>query len=171
MKVYTLIASLVIAVVLVVTAIIKLFYPTEFLEWLQFCVAGGEFVLAVLLLTFHRRLLPWILSLFLFAGWGGYSLFWLIYNLPCSCLGKLYDPPRGISFGVDVLFFLACCLSLYFLARKTIPHYKRFFIILFSVSLICGGIGFVFAQSVNDMLKQQVRKISLQMRQFNEQAR
>ena len=152
MKTYTLIASLFVAVILLVTAFVKLFYPTQFLEWLQYTVAVGEVVLAAILVFFHRKLFGWVLGLLLFAGWAGYSLFWLLKGLPCGCLGRLYEPPQGLSLGADALFYLLACISIGLIQKK-----KKTLPIVIVISLVCLGIGYFFAQQVHAELNLQVR--------------
>ena len=94
-----------IAMVLLVAAYGKMFYPTEDLRILDIWVSVFEVVLLANLILYRYRGEMWLIASFVFACWGGYSLFWYRAELPCSCMGEALKLPDGLSFFMNIVFY------------------------------------------------------------------
>ena len=111
----TLSSAILISVVLCTAAIGKLLAPSG--EWRFFdrYVAIFEILWIVVLLRFHLYWQMWLFSSIIFLSWAGFSLYWLVHDLPCSCFGKALDLPNGFSFACDLVFLgvsIVCALGL-----------------------------------------------------------
>ncbi len=138
---FALATALILFLSLWVAAIGKIFYPNDFLVELDVGVGIFEVVLACLLLLFYRRWEIWAVVGIVLATWGGYSLFWLFQELPCSCLGKLMVLPTGFSFGFDVLFFAAAVLLSYFFGIS-----RKVLYLFFAIAVLMGIAGYFFGK-------------------------
>lgn len=133
MKITAFFTALLLAIALVVAAISKIFYPDELLlpfwKSLDLYVGSFEILFAIALLVFYKKPLMWGLTSLVLASWGGFSLFWYCVKLPCGCMGKLVELPRGTSFIFDLVFF---GMGLFLMSRLG----------RFSWSILIGGVVF-----------------------------
>lgn len=97
--------SILFAVVLLFTAFAKITYPNEALTDFFLGVGVFEAVLALALIYYSTRIELWVVAALVFAVWAGYSLFWLIWGLPCECLGQMMELPPGASLVADIAFY------------------------------------------------------------------
>lgn len=76
---------------------------------LDYVVATGELVFGLLLMAFHRKRFVWPLVSMLFAAFAGYAFYYtFIRGEKCGCFGKLWEPPLGVSFAIDIsMVFIA----------------------------------------------------------------
>lgn len=108
MKIFPLVSALVIAVVLLAAAACKLIYPWEIILSIERMAAGFEVILAIALICFFQKRWIWLFSSQVFAALGGYSFFWLFQTVPCTCMGRVIELPKGVFLGIDVIFFITC---------------------------------------------------------------
>jgi hypothetical protein len=111
--------SLLISVILIIAIYGKLLYPKEDLKVLDRIVSVFEIVLIVILIAYHNHVYTWLLAASLFACWFGYSLFWYLLKLPCSCMGNLINVPSIFSMVIDAgIVVLSLALAVFLGARK-----------------------------------------------------
>ncbi len=146
-RIITLLFGFAISVVLLIASFAKLSYPAGALKDFFLAVGIFEGLFAVCLIIFHRKRWIWDTAALVFAAWGGYALFWLLWGLPCACFGKMLQLSPGVSLGIDLVQYgAALCLS-YMLGTK--PKQIRF-LIYFSIFLAI--FGFILAYGLNNML-------------------
>lgn len=79
---------------------------------LDYAVAVGELVIVLLLMAWHRCRWVWPLVAMMFAVFAGYSLYWTIRGEKCGCFGKLWEPPLGVTLGIDIaMVFLSLMIA------------------------------------------------------------
>ncbi len=79
---------------------------------LDYAVAAGEFLVVLLLMAWHRSRLVWPLVSMMFAVFAGYSLYWTLRGEKCGCFGKLWEPPLGVTLGIDIaMVFLSLLIA------------------------------------------------------------
>src|SRR3990172_891780 len=98
-------AALVLAFILITAAVGKIFYPSKLLARLDFVVGVFEICFTIMLIVGRRLWQVWIAAALIFASWLGYSVFWYYLELPCSCMGKLIELPKGFTIFLDLFFF------------------------------------------------------------------
>jgi hypothetical protein len=143
MRIISFFASFLIAILLFATAVAKLLHPWDMVAIIDRGGAVFEIFFASALLIFHQRSWMWLASSLVFAAWAGYSFFWTIQHLPCSCMGTLVEVPRGFFFGLDLVFCAGSLMLAYYMNRskKEIYWYLLF-------SLVMGVMGFIFGRWV-----------------------
>lgn len=102
----TLGSALIVALVLLLAAYGKIFYPAQALEGFDRTVGVLEFVLLGFLLLFRNASLMWLFASVVFASWGGYALFWHLLSIPCCCMGGALHIPSFVSLSIDGLFWV-----------------------------------------------------------------
>lgn len=108
----SLLSVLFLSSIILVAAFGKLFSPSDDFPALDIFVSFFEMVLIGSLILFRNRLEIWFIASLVFASWGGYSLFWYLAELPCSCMGESIYVPHGFSLVMDALFFsLSLCVA------------------------------------------------------------
>ncbi|MBS0621242.1 MAG: hypothetical protein JSS61_07305 [Verrucomicrobia bacterium] len=137
-----LVSALIVAGVVLVAAYGKLFYPSVAFKVLDRVVSVLEILFATLLLIFHRRLIAWITASLLFALWSGYSLYWYLLELPCKCMGDLFNIPTGFMVALDGIFLGAGLFFSYALGLK-----KKLLCLSILGAAILAFAGFCFAES------------------------
>lgn len=101
---------------------------------LDYAVAVGELVVVLLLMAWHRCRLIWPLVALMFAGFAGYALYWTMRGEKCGCFGKLWEPPLGVSLGIDLAMVF---LSLLIAGAMRVPK-----ALVALVLAVCVGAGF-----------------------------
>ncbi|MFM9956572.1 MAG: MauE/DoxX family redox-associated membrane protein [Phycisphaerales bacterium] len=101
---------------------------------LDYVVAVSEFVIVLLLMAWHRRRFVWPLVAMMFAVFAGYSLYWTVRGEKCGCFGKLWEPPLGVTLGIDIAMVF---LSLMIAGAMRVPKG-----LIASVLVVCLGMGF-----------------------------
>ncbi len=139
-----LLSSLIVALVLLVAAYGKIFYPAQALEGFDRTVGGLEFVFLVFLLLFRNTSLMWLFASVVFASWGGYALFWHLLSIPCGCMGGALHIPSAISLSIDGLFWV---LSLT-MARVTGSTRRKLMGSLL-IGIVAAVLGFFVAEIVH----------------------
>ncbi len=99
-------ASLFVGLILLIAAFSKLFFPSDLLITFDRLIAIFEVMLVASLVLFHDEWKSWALIAPIFMLWAGYSFFWMLWGLPCGCLGKLVHLPSGLTLSLDILFFI-----------------------------------------------------------------
>ena len=99
-------ASVVISAVLAIAACGKMFYPSEYLTTLDRWISVFEVLFLLAIVFFRKRWQMWAAASMIFAGWGGYALYWFCIELPCACMGKMLNIPSAFSISFDVIFFV-----------------------------------------------------------------
>lgn len=118
-QVVSLLSALFLSSIILVAAYGKLFFPSDDLPILDISVSFLEMGLIAFLILYRNRIEMWLIASMVFASWGGYSLFWYLVELPCSCMGESIYVPHGFSLVIDTLFFsLSLCVAFLLGARK-----------------------------------------------------
>lgn len=138
-------SAVIIGLVLLTAAICKFIYPWEVVHHLEKSVAAFELVFVLALACFFRKTWIWLFSSQVFAAWAGYSLFWIFQALPCSCMGRAFELPKGVLFGADILFF---ALSLWVASKLGSSKHKILFFL--GLGLVLAILGFFFGKWVVD---------------------
>lgn len=134
------VAAGVLAVVFLVAAVGKLFFPEPMPQpWdsMSRMVAVFELVFALVVLRYYARSMAWAAVCVVMGGWSGFALYWLFVKLPCGCMGKMLDLPSGMTFAFDLIFF---ALSLNLMKRL-----GRFYTWGLIGAGIAGIVGYVIA--------------------------
>jgi hypothetical protein len=139
--------SIVYAVILLVASFAKIRYPPEALKGFFWGVGLFEAALALVLLLYSTRPIMWVFIALIFAIWTGYSFFWLLWGLPCSCFGKMLELPPGGSFVADIVFYTGAIYILNFLKTSL----KRIHTLLL-ISLLMAILGFLIAYGLNQII-------------------
>jgi hypothetical protein len=145
------IAALVIALVLIIAACGKIFYPSAAHPMLDRSVGVFEILFSIALVLYHRRALVWAVSVVVFSAFCGYTLHWLIHGLPCHCMGKLVKLPTAVTLVTDIVFITISLFLTYVLALPR-KYFKR----LPLVGLGCALVGYLAACIVWWALKAQL---------------
>lgn len=145
-RIAALVSAMIIALILIITAFSKLFYPSDVLKLLDFSTGLFELIFLGALLLFHRYWQIWAFCACVFGSWGGYSLYWAIKGMPCGCMGKLMPLPKEVALGLDSLFVVLSLFLVYNLSVKRGVFTKCILFVLISV---LGG--FYFAKVVQNM--------------------
>ncbi len=98
--------SLTISAVLVLAAVGKILYPSEFLKTLDRWIGAFELLFVPAIIYFRKRWQMWTVAAVIFAAWGGYALYWHCLELPCSCMGASLHIPTKYSISFDALIFV-----------------------------------------------------------------
>ena len=141
MRIISFISGFLISVILLVAAIAKILRPWDLLVLIDRGGAVFEIFFAIALLLFNQRAWMWLFSSVVFANWAGYSLFWTIQELPCTCMGTLVEVPRGFFLGLGLIFFVSSILLAYFHSwnKQEITWFLLF-------SLVFGVFGYFFGK-------------------------
>ena len=79
----------------------EFFFGTDFK--FDHVIAVGEIVMILLVLALHRWKYIWPAVAVMFSGFFGYAMYWtLTEGKPCGCFGELWEPPLGVSMGIDI---------------------------------------------------------------------
>lgn len=117
----------------------KLFFGTDIL--LDHVVAGVEILLILLVLALHRTKLIWPIVTVVFAGFFGYATYWtLTEGKPCGCFGELWEPPLGVSMGMDAVFAIAGLALAFAYGGRAIM-----LAVTFVIALGAGWVGYDYA--------------------------
>src|SRR5579862_2165712 len=136
-------AAIFISIFLGVAAFGKIFYPLEKLKHLDLWTSIFEILFIGFLLTFRMRSTLWLGAAVLFAGWGGYAIYWCCLKLPCSCMGTMIALPSIYALLLDALFFVISCTMAFMLgALRSILY------LIVLCALLGGLIGYAFAEWV-----------------------
>lgn len=138
-----LLAAIGIGSVVLVAAYGKMFFPSEELAYLDYSVSIFEVIFLSFLWMYWNRKEMWLATSMVFASWGGYSLFWFLAELPCTCMGEAVSIPKGFTLVLDALFFLISMSLAYFLGLQ-----KRKFLFCICNAGIFFAVGYVFAKWV-----------------------
>lgn len=90
---------------ILVAAYGKFISPGEKLPFMDYSISFFELVLIGCLAAYRKWIEMWLVAALIFATWGGYSLFWTLAVLPCSCMGSAVTLPNGFTLMIDALFF------------------------------------------------------------------
>ena len=107
--------AIIIAIVLALTALGKIFYPLDSLKILDRIVAVFEIFLLFLIFFLRNKWGVWLAAAIIFSAWMGFSLFWESLKLPCSCMGSMIRVPTFFSILLDLLFFFSSLMIAYLL--------------------------------------------------------
>lgn len=77
-----LILSYVIALILIIAAIAKLSSPVTAFPDVDYAAGIFEIILSLALIAFFSRWEMWALMGIVFASWGGFSFFWVLWGCP-----------------------------------------------------------------------------------------
>lgn len=138
-----LILSFFISIILIIAAIAKFSSPVTAFPDIDYAAATFEIFLAFILITFFSHWEAWGLTAIIFASWGGFAFFWLLWGIPCSCLGSWILLHPGISFTSDALFV---GLSVLMMRRLGVRRKMLSGILLFCFPIAL--IGFIVAHSL-----------------------
>jgi len=108
----SLILSFFVSLMLIIAAIAKISSPVTTFPDIDYAAGIFEIFLAFALITFFSHWEMWALTAIIFASWGGFSFFWLLWGVPCSCLGSWILLHPGISFTSDVLLVALSALMI-----------------------------------------------------------
>lgn len=121
----------------------KMFHPSEKLKKLDYWVSFFEIFFIFSLFFWRLNWHMWLAAAVIFASFAGYSIFWYVIKLPCSCMGTLIPHVSPLSFFLDMLFFILSLSMAYLLQVKR-------FVLFFWVFL--GGlfflVGYAFAEKI-----------------------
>ncbi|MGL5264238.1 MAG: hypothetical protein ACRDAI_06685 [Candidatus Rhabdochlamydia sp.] len=121
----------------------KMFHPSEKLKKLDYWVSFFEifFIAALFLWRLNWRM--WVVTAVIFASFAGYSIFWYMIKLPCSCMGNLIPHVSSISFFLDIIFFILSLSMAYLL------HAKRFVLFFWGfLGCLFFLVGYAFAEKI-----------------------
>jgi len=93
------------SIFLFLAALAKIIYPNESLAAIDRSVGYFEIIWAAVILVFHGKEKVWAGTALVFAAWAGYSSFWLVRGLPCSCIGRVIELPPGGAVVLDAVLF------------------------------------------------------------------
>jgi len=135
--------ALIISMVIFIAAYGKLFFSSDRLSTFELLIGLLEIALIIFLIFYRNSRQTWLLTAMIFSAWSGYSLFWSIVQLPCSCMGdSIYVPPI-FFLSVDLLFFLA---SLY-MAFVLGVNKKSLLLVIVNAMIFMSG-GYALAQLI-----------------------
>lgn len=100
-RIFRIILSLSVGLILFIAAIAKIVNPGEALIHFYTLLGIAELILAVGLVAFASHWQSWAVLSLVFSAWSGYSLYAVLFGLPCSCLGAGLDLPSGSTLPVD----------------------------------------------------------------------
>lgn len=138
-----LILSFILCLILMGAAIAKLTAPVAAFPDVEYAAAIFEIGLSIALLSFSSHWEMWGVAGIIFASWAGFSLFWLLWGIPCGCLGSLVIWHPGILFGMDIAFI---SLSIFMLRRLGAQYAQLSKILLFCLPMAI--LGFILAHSL-----------------------
>lgn len=105
-KNHSLLASSLIAAILIGAAILKWMFPAAKDPYFYFMIGGLEIVIAGALILYHHFWRAWTLLTLLLSVWLGFSFYTTLFGLPCSCLGSAIDLPRGLTLSINGLMLI-----------------------------------------------------------------
>lgn len=119
---------------------------------LDIAIAVAEFVIALLVALAWRWRGTWLLVPVLFGGLAGFALSRTIGDQPCGCFGALWEPPRGFSLVMDVLFV---ALGLTLAALRGAP--KALVAGSLIAAVAASGIGYGYSESTMPPTPEDIR--------------
>lgn len=105
-----LILSFIISAILIVAAIAKMRAPTAAFPDVSYATSIFEIFFSLILILFFSHWEMWALAAIIFASWAGFSCFWMVFGIPCSCFGSWALLPPGILFTSDMGFVVLSAL-------------------------------------------------------------
>lgn len=139
-----LILSFFISLILIIAAIAKIMSPATAFPDVDYAAGAFEIFLAFILVVFFSHWEVWGLTAMIFASWGGFAFFWLLWGIPCTCLGSWILLHPGISFTLDILF-----VGLSALMMRQLGVRRKSFLRILCFCLPIALIGFVIANYLN----------------------
>lgn len=100
------IIACVVALILLPAAVLKWLYPSPRDSVLYMVIGVFEAVLALGLLLYYKSWRIWVCLMLIVSLWMGFSLYTVLFGLPCSCMGGAFALPRGVSLGLNGIMFL-----------------------------------------------------------------
>ena len=87
-------------------AIAKFISPNPDDKLFDLTQAVLEVVILIAVLIAHRWRVTWLCVSMMFAGFIGWAIYALIFNVKCGCFGALWTPPAYVSLSVSVVFVI-----------------------------------------------------------------
>jgi hypothetical protein len=110
---------------------------------LDYVVAVGEFLAVLLIMAWHRWKFVWPLVSMMFAVFAGYSLYWTLRGEKCGCFGKLWEPPLGVTLGIDIaMVFLSLLIAGALRLNKVVIA------LVLAANLVIGAGGYFMAEKL-----------------------
>jgi len=111
--------ALLISIVLLIAGIGKLAFPSKiFFPFFDRLSAVLELIWIFFLLRYHNHWQMWLTNAFLFFFWTGYTLFWLMLDLPCGCFGSWTTKPTSLFISLDGIYIILSLIFAYILGEK-----------------------------------------------------
>lgn len=108
---------------------------------LDYVVAVGEMLVVMLLMAWHRSRFIWPLVSMMFAVFAGYSLYWTLRSEKCGCFGKLWEPPLGVTLGIDIAMMFVSLL-----VAGSLRLNKVLIAMVLALNLAVGAGGYIMAE-------------------------